>query len=66
MLGFGLEITSCVTLPIELLNFLDLVSITLACEVLGTQAVHSDLIIFEINILKLLSILQKYIIVAAS
>lgn len=53
-------------LPIESLNFLDLVSITVACEVLGTQAVHSDLIIFEINILKLLSILQKYVIVAAS
>lgn len=57
MLGYGYEITSCVT--IELINLLDLVSITLVCGVLGTQAVHSDFSIVEINILKLLSILQN-------
>jgi len=47
------------------MNILDLVSITLACEVLGTKAVPSDFIISEINILKLLSVLQKCVTVAA-
>lgn len=50
---------------IELIYLLDLVSIALACEVLGNQAVYSDFIIFEINILKLLPILQNVLTVAS-